>query len=111
MDRKIFGVLIVMVGVILLLENVGPGVGIRDISFARLWPVVLIVYGAAAMLRNRRDSSDLFVGGLIALLGVIFLAETMFGIDLWAEVGRVARNLWPVALIAFGAYLMLRGKE
>ncbi len=111
MDRKIFGALIVMVGVILLLENVGPDVGIHDVGFAKLWPVVLIVYGAAAMMRNRRGSSDLFVGGLIALLGVIFLAETMFGIDLWAEVGRVAKDLWPLALIAFGAYLMLRSKE
>ncbi len=111
MDRKILGVLVVMVGLILLVENIGPGVGIRDVSFARLWPIVLIVYGAAAVLRSRRDSSDLFVGGLIALLGVFFLAETMFGIDLWARVGRAAKNLWPVALIVFGAYLMLRGKD
>jgi hypothetical protein len=35
----------------------------------------------------------------------------MFGIDLWARVGRAAKNLWPVALIVFGAYLMLRGKD
>lgn len=111
MDRKTLGVLIVMVGAILLIENIGPGVGIRDVSFARLWPIVLIVYGAATMLRSKRDSSDLFVGGLIALLGVVFLAETMFSIDLWAQVGRVAKNLWPVALIVFGGYLMLRGKD
>lgn len=112
MDRRTLGLLVVFVGFILLLQNIGPDVGIRDVSFARLWPAVLIVYGVATMARGgKHGGPELLVGGLIAVVGAVFLVETMFGIDLWSQVGNIVGNVWPMALIVFGMYLVLRGRE
>ena len=111
MDRTVIGSLVILVGVILLLENIGPGVGIRNIGLARLWPLVLVAYGLATMFRGRRRSSDVSVCLLIAALGVAFLSETLFGIDLWARLGSVVRTYWPVALIVLGGYLILQDRS
>lgn len=110
MDRTLLGCLVVLVGVILLLQNIGPEMGIGHVSFGRLWPAVLIVYGLATMMRSRRGDHDLVVGGLITAVGAVFLAETLFGIHLWRQIGSVVRDFWPVALIVFGGYLVLKGR-
>lgn len=111
MDRTLVGSLVILVGVILLLENVGPEVGIRDIGIARLWPLVLVAYGLATMLRGRRSGSDALVGLLITVVGAAFLAETLFGIELWIRLGSVIRNYWPIALIVLGGYLVLQDRN
>ena len=75
MDRTVIGSLVILVGVILLLENIGPGVGIRNIGLARLWPLVLVAYGLATMFQAGAAVPDVSVGLLIAALGVAFLSR------------------------------------
>lgn len=111
MDKTLLGCLVVLVGVILLLQNIGPQVGIGHVGFGRLWPVVLIVYGLAIMLRGKRGDFGLLVGGLITAVGAVFLVETLLGISLWRQMGNVVRDFWPVALIVFGGYLVLKGRD
>jgi len=111
MDRTLLGSLVILVGVILLLENIGPEVGIRNVGFARLWPLVLVAYGLATMFRRTRGSSDIWIGGLIAAVGAVFLAETLLSIDIWTGLGFVIRRYWPVAVILFGIHLIVQDRH
>jgi hypothetical protein len=94
-----FGLALLIVGVLLLLNNIGlipPEVG-------RLWPVLLIGIGAwvfgSALVRRRGGG---LMGGVILLTAGIFLLLQNF------ELVR-ASALGPVMLMAVGAGLLLRG--
>lgn len=54
--------------------------------------------------RNRNDDGRI-IGGLVLLaLGVIFLAQNVFGWNLWS-------NFWPLILILVGFIIILNGSK
>jgi hypothetical protein len=70
----------------------------------KYWPIFLIGWGLNR-ITAQKTGSDLFFGGLIALLGVLFLGNNleMFEFNLswiWAA-------FWPVLLILAGVNLLL----
>lgn len=94
----VLGSIIVLVGLGLLLDNMGI-VQFRDIW--RYWPVFLIVYGVSRILSSQAVSS-LVWGGAITLIGAFLLLDNLdiitFNFD----------YIWPLIIIAFGLSLLVR---
>ena len=88
----VMGVLIIVVGVLFTLENLGF---IEAASYLRFWPVALIAVGLMKLWSGGRGGP--LHGLLFFFAGVWLLLESMsiVSISLWA--------LWPVLLIVAGA--------
>jgi hypothetical protein len=98
--RFILGVIIVLVGVSLLLDqlDIGP-MG----NVGRFWPVILIAVGFLSLSRGRRGSVTgvvlIFLGGWLLLntLGWLMLSPWEF--------------IVPIAVVAVGARIMMRSSD
>ena len=94
----VFGLLLITIGVILLVDNFYPGLG-----FTRLWPVIIIAWGFAVLVSGLVppfDFSKPLDGILIGTIGLVLLYNTL-GIvpySFWLELV----TLWPVLIIALG---------
>ncbi len=95
--RFFFGVLIIVVGVLFLLDKTG----IADLdTLLEWWPSLIILYGAWRLIANRFRS--LFWPILLIAIGSFFqLGELGFDVDL--------TDYWPVALIAAGILILAGG--
>jgi predicted membrane protein len=96
-----FGAIIVAVGCMLLLDNLGI-FRFRDIW--QYWPVLLIIWGASHVI-NSRAASGWIWGGMITLVGAFFLLDTL---DI---IAFSFQTLWPVLLIAFGLSVLVGAVE
>jgi hypothetical protein len=102
----IFGLAVIAVGVLFLLDNFGFPVGV----VWRYWPVILIAVGLSKLV-DSREAPGRTGGAIIMLVGIVLIADEihlpfMRNVSLW--------SLWPVALIAFGVMLFwgaLEGKH
>jgi len=96
-DRFIWGFIIVVLGVIFLLGNLGK-ISTRDI-FSTYWPVILIIIGLWQLISS--GYKDIFPGLLLIALGVIFLLQRL---------GRLPHNVWvyvwPTVIIFVGLWLI-----
>ncbi len=97
----IVGVIIVSLGVILLLDQLGFVEANKVFLF---WPLILIYFGVNKLL-NRTDMVGRFWGGFLTLLGISFQLE-----ELGFERIRFA-TVWPVFLICLGVLLILQRYE
>ena len=93
----IFGLLIIVAGVILLMERISPE---SNINFATYWPVLLIALGIGKMLQYN-DFRNLCSAGVVMLIGTAFLLDRLHIIYI--------KELWPVALIIFGIMIIAGG--
>lgn len=97
--QLIVGLLIIFVGVVFTLDELGIA---PAISYLRYWPLALIAIGVLKMLQAR-DAGGAFAGLLFAIVGVWLQAEELniIHIRIW--------DIWPLALVAFGGYLVWQG--
>ena len=97
----VVGGLIVLIGLMILLDNMGI-VRIHDVW--RYWPVLLIVVGVAKVVESRAPAGYIW-GGVITLAGALLLLDNLdilvFDFNL----------IWPLLLIAFGLSMLLRSIE
>jgi predicted membrane protein len=96
-----FGAIVVAIGVLLLLDNLGI---FRFHDVWQYWPVLLVAYGVSRIVDARSPSGWIW-GGVVALVGAFFLLDTL---DI------IAFNfalIWPVLLIAFGVSVLVRALE
>jgi len=96
----IFGLAIIAIGVLFLLDNFGIPVGF----LWGYWPVILIAVGLAKIV-DSKETSARTGGAIIMLVGVVLIADKVHlpflnNVSLW--------SLWPLALIVFG-FMMLWG--
>lgn len=96
----IFGLAIIAIGVLFLLDNFGIPVGF----LWSYWPVILIAVGLAKVV-DSRDTSGRTGGAIVMLVGLVLIADKIHlpffnNISLW--------SLWPIAIIVFG-FMMLWG--
>lgn len=96
-----FGVVVVAIGCLLLLDNLGI-FRFRDIW--QYWPVLLIVWGLSHVIDSRTPSGWIW-GGMIALIGALFLLDNL---DIFVFNFAV---VWPVLLIAFGVSVLVGAYE
>jgi hypothetical protein len=97
----VVGVVILLLGLILLLDQIG----FADASkIFRFWPLILIYFGVNRLV-SCRDMVGRFWGGFLALLGLSFQLEEL-------GLSRVRfGTIWPVFLICIGVLLVLRRYE
>jgi predicted membrane protein len=96
----VVGGVIVAIGVVLLLDNMGI---IRAHDFWRFWPLGLVALGLARMTEAR--PAALIWGGFIAVVGVLIFLDTL-------DVILFNFNLiWPLAVILFGISMLWKAIE
>lgn len=94
----VFGVILIGMGVVFLLQNFGL-VDAGDIG--SWWPVILIGFGISSLIAPR-DAGDPAGGAILTALGSFFLLRKLDVID-WRF-----RDVWPVFLVLAGVALILR---
>src|SRR5262249_41212758 len=97
----IFGGLIVLVGIALLLDNMGI---LRFYDVWSFWPVILIAIGLARVLEASSNAAYLW-GGTLAGIGALLLLNNLHFIRFDFSM------IWPLALIGFGLSLFWRAVE
>lgn len=95
--RWIFGMLLVAIGVLFLLDSTGA-IEV-DSAWDVIWPTILAFLGAWFLIRERGRS---VLGAVLLLLGAGFFAEHAE----WIRGGWIGRY-WPVALILVGLAILL----
>jgi|SRR5580704_7670083 predicted membrane protein len=98
------GGVIVLVGLMLLLDNMDI-VRIRDPW--RFWPVILIVIGVSKILENRSHAT-LVWGGLMTLVGAVLLLDNLHILVFDFDLGTL---IWPLVIIGFGVTLLLKALD
>jgi predicted membrane protein len=97
----VFGALVVVVGLLLLLNNMHI-IHMRDVW--QYWPAILIVIGLSRIAECHTPSSLLW-GGLIATVGALLLLDNLnilvFDFN----------YVWPLVVIVFGLTLLWRALE
>ncbi|MCX6152452.1 MAG: DUF5668 domain-containing protein [Ignavibacteriales bacterium] len=95
--RAIIGGIFLLMGVLFLLSNFEMiDFNIPHILFS--WQVILIIIGAIIII----NSNDV-AGYILVAIGVIFLLSKYYFFNAW--------ELWPIALIILGIYILLNVKR
>lgn len=99
--RVLIGLLLVAIGALFLLDN------FTDWHFPReiLWPVILIVFGVVNLVRR---GSGRWLGGILTLLGVVFLLDAL---DVLTFQMRDRWRLWPLVLLVIGVRMLLGARR
>jgi predicted membrane protein len=97
--QLIVGLLIIFVGVVFTLDELGIA---PAINYLRYWPLALVLIGVLKMLQAR-DGGGAFAGLLFTLAGVWLQAEELgiIHVRIW--------QVWPLGLVLFGGYLVWQG--
>jgi lia operon protein LiaF len=104
--RLFWGMIIVAVGILFLLNQIGViSMSIGEI-FSTFWPVFMIVFGIQALLLQ--SAGGFWWNPIVILLGFFFLGQNLNWFD-WS-LGDAIRLVWPVALILFGIGMIFQGK-
>jgi len=96
-----FGAIVVAVGSLLLLDNLGI---VRFHDVWQYWPVLLVAYGVSRIVDSHSPSGYVW-GGVVALIGAFLLLDTLDIIVFNFAV------VWPLLLIAFGLSVLVRAME
>ena len=97
-SQVVLGVLVIGMGLLFLLDNLGILDMHRALSF---WPMVFVVAGTVKLC-DTRTQGGLLMGGALVGVGVLMMLDRMDVIDFnW-------RTVWPLALIGLGVYQVAR---
>jgi Domain of unknown function (DUF5668) len=97
----IIGIIILGVGVVLLLDQLGLT---EANQIFRFWPLILIYFGVQKLI-SAPNLASRFWGGFITLLGISFQLEAL-GVR-----GIRFGTIWPVLLICAGVLMVLKHYE
>lgn len=105
MHRLLWGIVVVAIGVMFLLNQLG----ITDMNigemFGTFWPVFLILIGLQGMLLQHKGG--FWWNGITMLLGVYFLGRNLSWFD--HDLSEIIRFIGPVAIIIFGISMIFKG--
>ncbi len=96
-----FGAIVVAVGCLLLLDNLGI---VRFHDVWQYWPALLVAWGVSRIIDSRTPSGWVW-GAAVALVGAFLLLDTLDIIVFNFAV------VWPLLLIAFGVSVLVRAVE
>jgi len=97
----IAGAVIVAVGLVLLLDNMGV---MHADNLWRYWPVILIAVGVGRILECQRPAA-LVWGGMLCTVGTLFLLDNLRIISFSFNM------IWPLAVIGFGISMLMRSAD
>src|SRR5690606_6358020 len=95
----VFGVVIVLAGVLFTLDNLGL---IEAEAWTRYWPVGLVLFGALR-LAQARTGAGVLSGLLFLVAGIWLLLEALTDFRIHIE------DIWPLLLVLLGSYLVWQG--
>lgn len=99
--QLLVGLMVTAVGVLFTLENLG--LARWDHQLLRYWPAGVIAVGLVKLWQSRDGTGGAAGGFLIALAGTWLLLEQTTAV-------RISfGDLWPLALVFFGAFLVWQG--
>jgi len=102
--RVIFGIFIIFVGIILLLNSLD--LVDADISFSMYWPIILIVLGLTKII-NFDEST--FAGGILLLVGSYFQLKNL-NVEFIQDI-KIATVFWPIVVILFGLSMLFESRD
>lgn len=94
-SRVVVGTVLVIVGIVFILMNIGV---VGHVPFFRFWPLIIVVIGLNKLLQADSGHGR-WEGVWMLLLGVWFQMVTLHAY------GMTYRNSWPLLLIVCGIYL------
>jgi predicted membrane protein len=96
--QVILGLIIVVIGVLFTLDNMGI---IYAHDYVRYWPALIVVYGVGKMVQPR-SSPGRFAGLIFTLVGLVLLLDRLdvFEVRLW--------DFWPLIIVIIGLSLIWR---
>ncbi len=94
-NRRLIGIIVVLLGVALLLNE--TGIGHIDIGriWSLFWPVIFIVLGVSSILNQNRT-----IGIIVSGFGIVLLLANIFNWSVWGLI-------WPAIIIGFGIKVLL----
>ena len=99
---RFFGFLLLTFGVVFLLDSLDIIEGRYIIR--TYWPAVFVAWGTMRMIFG--GGPGRFAGALLAGVGGVFLANSVFGWDV-----RFWRLIWPVLMVMFGLHILLHPRR
>jgi len=102
------GTIVLLIGLFFQLRELR----ILDDSMYYMWPVFLIITGAAFLLLfifRPTDWGLLIPGGILITLGLLFFAYNYEVIDL--DPGWLISRYWPLVLVAVGAKMLIDSRR
>ena len=97
--QVVFGLAVVVFGLLLTASNLGVG---RVTNVLRFAPLLLSVLGAAILLEKGGSGSRKFFGGALVVAGLWQTANTAFGLGIYID------EYWPLGLVVLGIFLVMR---
>jgi len=94
--KVIVGLVVVCIGILFLLENLGIVIGINIWDF---WPVALILIGLSHIFRSS-ETRQAFSGAIFIIVGVLLLLNNL---DILSFSMRI---FWPVIVIVLGIAIL-----
>ena len=93
-----FGLIILIIGIIFLLENI---VGLEILESVWLfWPILMLLWGLIEIFQRK----SIFFGVILLAIGVLFLAQNF---ELY-QLSESIWKFWPVIIIAIGVDQLFR---
>jgi len=97
-----FGAIVVAIGVLLLLDNLGI---VRFHDIWQYWPALLVAWGVSRLVDSNSPSGYVW-GGVVTLVGSFLLLDKL---DIIPPINY--ELIWPLLLIAFGVSVLVRALE
>jgi hypothetical protein len=97
--QVIFGIAVVVFGLLLTASNLGIG---RVTNVLRFAPLLLSVLGATLLIDKEASGSRRLIGIALVIAGIWQTANTAFGLGIYIE------DYWPLALVGLGIFLVMR---
>jgi predicted membrane protein len=97
-----FGAIVVSIGVLLLLDNLGI---LRFHDIWQYWPALLVAWGVSRLVDSNSPSGYVW-GGVVTLVGAFLLLDTL---DIIPPINFAL--LWPLLVIAFGISVLVKTLE
>lgn len=97
-SQVVLGLLVIAMGLLFLLDNLGYVDMHRAFSF---WPMLFVIVGTVKLCDTRTQGGTLLGGALVGI-GILLMLDRMDIIDFsW-------RTIWPLVLIGLGGYLVAK---
>jgi hypothetical protein len=98
--QLLLGVMVIVVGVTMTLENLGL---LESERYFRFWPVGVMALGALKIWHSRDGHGGAFSGFVLTTIGAWLLLEktALVRLSFW--------DMWPTLLVVFGAFLVWQG--
>lgn len=108
MHRFTWGLVIVAVGAIFLLNHLGVITMSVGEFFSIYWPVFVILFGVQGLL-FQATKNVFWWNPLVILIGVLFLGRNLEWFD-W-DIGDAMQLIWPIVVILFGLSMIFKGSR